>query len=503
MTRSPNIGSVEPGTGRPSVCVVGLGRVGLAVAAALADRGVRVTGVDSDPHRVAMASGQAAGDDEPGLAESLSRNSLLASTSHADGIRRTSITYVIVPTPSDDRGAYELRYVQRSFEQIGRVLAQTDDPHTVVLASTVLPGATRYALQPVLEHAAGRSVGDGLNLCYSPPFVALGSILHDFLNPDFALLGVADEASGKDVEALYKGVLGAEVPIKTMSIENAELTKLAVNTFLTMKITFANTLAALCDHMPGGDVDAVTGALGADSRVGPRLLKAGLGYGGPCLPRDNAALALLAGSVGVPAALATATDAVDRSLANGLVKALMARLRPHSSAVVLGLAYKTATPVVEASPGLELARSLAGSGVRVVGYDQQASPTARRLVAAGQLAATVQIVDEATDLPTSPDLVVLATPDRSLVDLALRLKPALLADPWRLVDRDRCPAGTETLQYGRPGPALPDDAAFAALRRLWADPSNCGEAARSVDRLVETTKAQGLGSEEDRYRILR
>ena len=492
MTLSSDPGSVDPGTGHPGVCVVGLGRVGLAVAAALADRGIWVTGVDSDPRRIAVANCQAPADDEPGLVELLSQNPLSASTSHAEAIRRTSISYVIVPTPSDDRGAYDLRYVRRSFEQIGRVLAQTDDPHTVVLASTVLPGATRYALQPVLERAAGRPVGDGLNLCYSPPFIALGSVLRDFLHPDFALLGVADGASGRDVEVLYERVLGPEVPVKTMSIENAELTKLAVNTFLTMKITFANTLAALCDHLPGGDVDAVTDAVGADSRIGPRLLTGGLGYGGPCLPRDNLALAVLAGSVGVPAGLAEATDAVNRSLSADLVAALQARLRPGSSAVVLGLAYKPATSVVEGSPGLELARSLAGSGVRVVGYDERAASAARRVFAAEELPASVLIVDKPTDLPTSPDLIVLATPDPGLADLALRLRPALLADPWRLVARERWPPGTEALQYGRPTPGRPGEEAFAGIRRLWADPPDRPEGAESVSRLVETVVAQRL-----------
>ncbi len=492
MTLSSNPRSADLGTDHPGVCVVGLGRVGLAVAAALADRGVRVTGVDSDPRRVAMASGQAPPDDEPGLAELLSQKPLSVSTSHADAIRRTSISYVIVPTPSDGRGAYELRYVRRSFEQIGRALAPTDNPHTVVLASTVLPGATRYALQPVLERAAGRLVGDGLNLCYSPPFIALGSVLRDFLKPDFALLGVADKASGRDVEALYERVLGPKVPVKIMSIENAELTKLAVNTFLTLKITFANTLAALCDHLPGGDVDAVTDAVGADSRIGPRLLTGGLGYGGPCLPRDNAALALLAGSAGVPAGLMEATDAVNRSLSAGLAAGLLARLRPGSSAVVLGLAYKPATSVVEASPGLELARSLAASGIRVVGYDPRAALAAQRALAAGVSAPTVQIIDERADLPASPDLVVLATPDAGLIDLALRLRPALLADPWRLVARERWPTGTEVLQYGRSTPAWADGEAFAAVRCLWADRPDPADGAEPVSRHAGTAVAQGL-----------
>ncbi|WP_175551783.1 nucleotide sugar dehydrogenase [Geodermatophilus amargosae] len=468
--------------------MLGLGRVGLAVAAALASHGGRVCGVDIDPRRVAMVAGHLPADDEPGLAELLGQHRFSACSSHADGIRRTSVTYVIVPTPSDDRGGYELRHVQRSFEQIGHALAQSDEPHTVVLASTVLPGATRYALQPVLEDASGRAVGDGLDLCYSPPFVALGSVLRDFLHPDFALLGVADGATGREVETVYRRVLGPGVPIRTMSIENAELTKLAVNTFLTMKITFANTLAALCDHLPGGDVDTVTDAVGSDSRVGPQLLTGGFGYGGPCLPRDNAALALLAEVVGVPPELARATDAADRWFSAHRAEALVARLRPESTAVILGAAYKAGTSVVDASQSLELARVLAAAGVHVVVYDQRAASAAGRVLAAAVAAGTVRIVDEPADLPRSPDLVVIATTDAQLTDLALDLRPALLADPWRLVTRERWPAGTEVLQYGRPNATRPDDAAFNAVRSLWADrsesPERIGPGGTGMDALV-------------------
>ncbi len=480
-TASPGGGPVDPGTQPPAVCVVGLGRVGLAVAAALAERGVRVTGVDTDPRRLAVANGTAAADDEPGVAESLRRQPLSVTASHADAILGTSISYVIVPTPSDERGAYELAFVRQAFEQIGRALADQEGEHTVVLASTVLPGATRYALQPVLERAAGRAVGDRLNLCYSPPFIALGSVMRDFLHPDFALLGVADGASDRDVRALYAAVLGPDVQVRTMSIENAELTKVAVNTFLTMKITFANTLAALCDRLPGGDVDAVTDAVGADLRIGPRLLRGGLGYGGPCLPRDNAALALLAGSVGVPDGLARATDGVDRDLSANLVDDLLSRVGPGSSAVVLGLAYKPGTSVVEASAGLRLARAMARSGVTVFGFDRPAGPAARRVLADDSPAPAVEIVDDPADLPASPDLVVLTTPDPDLVDLALRLRPTVLADPWRQVARERWPAGTQVVQHGRPAGHRPDDEAFAAVRGLWsADPAgDAGALARA------------------------
>lgn len=454
-------------TREPAVCVVGLGRVGMSIATAMACRGVVVRGVDLDPLRVAMVNGHTrAVDDEPGLAAALRQRPFHATISHAEAVRGSSLSYVIVPTPSDDRGGYELHHVRQAFEQIGRALAQHDRPHTVVLASTVLPGATRYVLRPVLEDAAGRVVGDGLNLCYSPPFIALGSVMRDFLQPDFVLIGVAEGGSGSDLQALYTSVLGRTVPLKLMSIDNAELTKLAVNTFLTMKISFANTLAALCDRLPGGDVDAVTDALGSDSRIGPRLTTGGLGYGGPCLPRDNAALALLAEAIGVPSMLPRATDAVDQQLSVDLVANLLGRLEPGRSAVVLGLAYKPSTSVVDASPGLRLATALAHAGILVHGYDPRAGTATRSALAAGSPAGAIDIVDDPAELPQTPDLVVLAIPDDSLADLALRLRPALLADPWRLLARERWPQGTEVVQYGRPSAAHSDQEAFAAIRHL-------------------------------------
>src|SRR5205823_399946 len=153
------------------------------------------------------------------------------------------------------------------------------------LTSTVLPGSTRYGLLPVLEGASGKRCGRDFGLCYSPEFIALGTVIKDFLRPDFLLIGESDSAAGDQLQDLYRDVCETQPPVARMSWVNAELTKIAVNTYVTMKITFANSLAMLCQRLPGGDIDAVTSALGLDSRIGPRYLKAGLGYGGPCFPR--------------------------------------------------------------------------------------------------------------------------------------------------------------------------------------------------------------------------
>ena len=147
---------------------------------------------------------------------------------------------------------------------------------------------------PILERESGKKAGKDFGLCYSPEFIALGSIIRDFLNPDFTLLGEFDERCGAHLEEVYKRVMGPDTPCARMSLENAELTKISVNTYVTTKITFANMLAEMCEKLPGGNVDVVTNALGLDSRIGRKYLTGSIGYGGPCFPRDNVALSFMA-----------------------------------------------------------------------------------------------------------------------------------------------------------------------------------------------------------------
>ena len=198
---------------------------------------------------------------------------------------------------------------------MGKALAKKKDYHNIVLTSTVLPGSTRQVLLPILEKESGKKAGRDFGLCYSPEFIALGSIISDFLNPDFTLLGELDEKCGEQVEEIYKQVMINGAPCARMSLENAELTKISVNTFVTTKITFANMLAEICEKLPGGDVDVVTNALGLDERIGRKYLTGALGYGGPCFPRDNVALTYIAKELGVEAGIAETTDRLNRSIA--------------------------------------------------------------------------------------------------------------------------------------------------------------------------------------------
>src|SRR5712692_1872349 len=174
--------------------VVGLGKLGASMAAAIASRGHEVIGVDVNRKSVDAVNAGRAPVQETGLDTLIeeNRHRLTATMSHEDAIRNSELTFVIVPTPSDDRGAFSLQYAAYALREIGRALVHKKDRHTVVLTSTVLPGATRHGLVPILERHSGKSAGKDFGVCYSPEFIALGSVIRDFLNPDFLLIGELD-----------------------------------------------------------------------------------------------------------------------------------------------------------------------------------------------------------------------------------------------------------------------------------------------------------------------
>jgi len=360
-----------------------------------------------------------------------------------------------------------LQYASYAFREIGRGLARKDDYHLVVLTSTVVPGSTRQVLLPQLEAASGKKCGCDFGICYSPEFIALGSVIQDFLNPDFTLVGELDQRSGALLEHCYAEIVENDASCKRMSLENAELTKLAVNTFLTTKIAYSNMLAEFCEGIPGGDIDVVSDAVGADKRIGRRYLTGGLGFGGPCFPRDNIALSAFGRHVGAGADIAVTTEAVNCAPVRRLVEHVGVAARPESTVAVLGLAYKPQTHVIERSQGLEAALAIAAAGIRVVCYD----PLARE-GADVELGGRALIMDTAADCLRDADAVLIATPDPEFKrltahDFRANGQPVLVVDFWRLLaDKLTGAPGIDYVPYGR-GPAHGD--AADVLKRLWGE----------------------------------
>jgi UDPglucose 6-dehydrogenase len=300
-----------------------------------------------------------------------------------------------------------------------------------------MPGSTGAHLLPALESASGKRCGKDFGLCYSPEFISLGSVIRDFLNPDFLLIGESDPHAGELLASVAKGVCDNQPPVARMSFANAELTKLALNTYVTTKISYANMLAHLCERMEGGNVDAVTSALGLDSRIGPKYLKGSLGYGGPCFPRDNIALATLAHQLNVPAPLPEATDRINQLQVPRLRGYVMAHLPVNGRVGILGVSYKPQTNVIERAQGLELAQALLAEQVPVFVYDPCAIESARAV-----LTGPVQFTPSVADCVRQADVLVICTPCKEFKairnqDLTRIQGQVTVIDCWRLLDRER------------------------------------------------------------------
>jgi UDPglucose 6-dehydrogenase len=231
-----------------------------------------------------------------------------------------------------------------------------------------------------------------------------------------------------------------------MNFINAELTKISVNSFITTKITFANMLADLAAGLVGGNVDTVTSALGLDSRIGKRYLKGGLGYGGPCFPRDNAALAFVAKRLKIKADIPLATDKFNHRIIAHLFTLVRARIKPKDTVGILGLAYKPQTYVIEESQGFFLARALISAGIKVILYDPISIPSVK-----GVFGTKARYAKSASSAICSSDIVVIANPDPEFIRLKKSLflsrkRPLTIIDCWRILRRFNL-SGSRHIRY--------------------------------------------------------
>ena len=438
------------------VSVVGLGKLGAPMAAAMASRGVRVVGVDADENKVKAINEHRAPVFEPGLPELLqSSGDLLTATQNIEeATRGTQITFIVVATPSEPNGGFSLRFVIPVCEAIGHVLRSKPEFHLICLTSTVLPGMTGGEVLETLERASGKQAGRDFGLCYSPEFIALGSVIRDFLNPDFLLIGESDTRSGDLLESLYRQVCQNSPAVARMNFVNAEMAKLAVNTYITTKISFANMLARICEQIPQADVDVVTKAIGLDSRIGGKYLKGAISYGGPCFPRDNLALTHLAHEIGAPADIAEATHRFNLSQVSWLADLVQRHAAPGETVGILGLTYKPGTDVVEQAAGTLLARELAARGVPVLVYD----PAGPRNVCE-PLGNQVRFMDTYKECISLVGVVVLATPWPEFLSIpaaewARRDQPRTVVDCWRAVPQLMAVEGVKYVSIGIGGNTL-------------------------------------------------
>jgi UDPglucose 6-dehydrogenase len=359
-----------------SISVFGLGKLGACIAATFAQRGFDVVGVDTDLEKVKKINAGLAPVEEPLLAETIAAagKRLRATTDPREAVP-TNASFFIPPSPSLPDGSFSNEYLLRAMQSAAQAMRDAaKKQHLFVCSSTTTPGAMDAVLIPMLEQETGWKCGQDFGVCYNPEFIALGNVINGLLEPDMVLIGESDPQSGGVLEELYKKYNRNRPHIARMSIISAELTKISVNSYITMKISFTNQLRLIAEKLPKANIHAILDAIGSDSRIGRKYLRAGLSFGGPCFPRDNRLLAYAARRLGLEAPLAEASDKVNELTKEKLLETVNAATKPGDTVAVLGLAYKPDTWLVEESAGLYLAQHLKRDGRRVLIHDFAAKP---------------------------------------------------------------------------------------------------------------------------------
>jgi UDPglucose 6-dehydrogenase len=378
--------------------VIGTGYLGATHAAAMAELGHDVLGIDVDHSKVERLNRGEVPFFEPGLAELLVRNieaGRLRFTSSYDEIGAFGeVHFICVGTPQK-KGEYaaDLTYVDGAVEALVAVLRAG----SLVVGKSTVPAGTAARL-------AGKVEAAGADLVWNPEFLREGFAVQDTLRPDRLVIGVASERAAKVMEEVYEQILATGTPLVVTDYATAELVKVAANSFLATKISFINAMAEICETT-GADVTQLSKALSYDERIGGKFLHAGLGFGGGCLPKDIRAFMARAGELGVDQALTFLKD-VDAinlrrrermvDLAREVCGGTLAGMR----VAVLGAAFKPNSDDIRDSPALDVAASVQRGGAAVRLYDPQAMDNARVLFP------TLSYVGSAVEAAADADVVL-------------------------------------------------------------------------------------------------
>jgi UDPglucose 6-dehydrogenase len=404
------------------VGIVGLGYVGLVTAVVLASLGNKVVGIDIDKEKIETLKHGNLPIYEPELKElfdTFSKN-LFFSTDYAE-LKGTDLVYIIVPTPTVN-GKIDLSYVIDAAKSI-----KNAKPNAVlVIKSTVVPGTANKIHELT-----------GLPVVSNPEFTREGNAVQDTLKPDRIVIGGSDKAAVELVEELWAF---SNAPVIKTTNENAELIKYASNAFLATKISFINEIGNLCEKIPGADVEVIAKGMGFDKRIAPYFLKAGLGYGGSCFPKDTEAIAEFAREKGEELSIVEAAMQVNKERINRVVKKVMELLpssnKEDAKVCVLGIAFKDNTNDIRESQALKLIWALKDKRYEVIAYD----PVVKRPIEGVEIASSME------EGVRNANLVVVATEWEEFKGIKTD-KPII--DARRILDPEK--GNVYAIGYGKAG----------------------------------------------------
>ena len=404
------------------VAVIGTGHVGLVTCVTFAAMGHDVVGTDSDGEKIESLNKGIVPFFEPGVAdllhEGFASGRLSFVTNYENAVPGADVVFICVGTPPRASGEANLIAVEKAAREVARYAVGP----TILAEKSTVPAGTADRLRRAIK--LERPDTDELDVVSNPEFLREGNAVDDSLNPDRILVGAESDAAFETMRRLYNPLTEKGIPLIETNIRTAELAKHACNAFLALKISYANALSLLCERA-GADVVAVTEVMGKDDRIGPQFLRAGLGYGGYCFPKDLVAFEHLASQLGYEFGLLSEVARInEHAIGAALDKVKDALWNLDDKRVaLLGLSFKPGTDDVRLSPSLALARRLIEEGALVIGYDPAAGQEAKKDVP------EIEVVEDAYDAVAGAHCVVIATEWDEFAHLDLAKVRELMAYP--------------------------------------------------------------------------
>lgn len=386
-----------------NVVVLGTGHVGLVTCLSLAHLGHRVIGSDIDAEKIALLNSGTSPFFEPGCEELLlscrAAQTVSFTTEPDAAISKADVVFICVGTPARANGEANLLAVEKAARQVARHARVG----AVVVEKSTVPAGTADRVRRTLLNLRP-DIGERIEVVSNPEFLREGSALSDALHPERILVGASSDDAFAVMRRLYEPLISQGSVLIETDVATAELAKHACNAFLALKISYANALARICEKA-GADVVAVTKVMGTDPRIGPSFLRAGLGYGGYCFPKDLVAFQRLAQRLDYPFPLLEEVAKINSEAVATVFRTIKEALwNLESKRVgVLGLSFKPGTDDTRFSPALALVRDLMAEGAMVIAYDPEAGANAAAEVP------ELVIVDDPYVAARDVDLLVVCT----------------------------------------------------------------------------------------------
>ena len=337
------------------VGVIGVGKLGLCLSLNIARAGYKVVGVDKDKLYVDTLNNKSLHTDEPLVEDYLSKTENIVFTTAIEEAIEADVIFIVVPTPSTTEWKYDHTFIEDVSKELINLGPQKSRKE-VVINCTTFPGYVKDLQSKLLPY--------NYYVSYNPEFIAQGSIIEDQLNADQVLIGEYDKLAGDKIQKVYSTFMKKIPQYNRMSVTEAEITKLAVNCFLTTKISYANMIGDIARQY-GCDETKILNSIGSDTRIGSKYLKYGFGFGGPCFPRDNRALIKCAEEVNLEAPIASATDKMNKLHLDYQIKEYLDN-NPVGSTVNLDyITYKKGSSIIEESQRLLFATKLKELGYKI------------------------------------------------------------------------------------------------------------------------------------------